>query len=106
MGFIVHKEGFLCVYCGADNPPAPKTCRNHCRTCLCSEHLDDTFPGDRASSCHGKMIPTSAEHDSKRNWMLVHSCEKCGKVVRNKVAEDDDLQMMAKIQAEKHEIQN
>jgi len=92
MGFTVRNEGFSCHYCRAVNPIAPKTCRNHCRQCFCSEHVDAENPGDRASECSGKMIPQKIEQDPKKEWVITHVCEKCGHTSRNKVAEDDNIQ--------------
>src|SRR6185295_20006043 len=88
---VKRNEAFTCRNCGEVNPPAPQTCRNHCRKCLFSRHVDDKLPGDRASTCHELMSPITVEHDSKREWMITHKCLRCGKVQRNKVAEDDDF---------------
>ncbi len=97
MAFIVHNEGFICSYCGKKNPPAVRTCRNHCYTCLCSKHVDDASPGDRASMCNGKMVPIKVIPDSKKDWIILHECQKCGKQIHNKTAEDDDFEQLLKI---------
>ena len=90
-------DGFICAYCGETNPPASKTCRNHCRRCLCSMHVDLELPGDRMSKCGGKMIPKTVEQHPKNEWVLVHECEVCGKVMRNKVAGDDEWESVLKV---------
>ncbi len=97
MGFIVHKEGFRCAFCGEENPPAQRTCRNHCRKCLMSLHVDDKTPGDRASMCNGKMIPAGVEMSRKKEWVIVHRCKKCGKTQKNISAADDDFEGIAEI---------
>lgn len=86
-------ESFTCIHCGKFVPLAPKTCRNHCPYCFCSLHLDDKIPGDRASECKGKMFPINYEikNDEMR---ILFQCEKCGKLHRNKRAEDDDLELL------------
>lgn len=94
MGFIVKNNGFLCEYCGEKNLPAKKTCRNHCLKCLFSKHVDDVFPGDRMSNCGGKMKIKEIIPNSKNDWILTHQCEKCGKIIKNKIAEDDNREML------------
>lgn len=90
MGFISINEGFICEWCGTLNSPAPKTCRNHCVHCLCSKHVDETMPGDRESVCLGKMKVIDMELDKNQNFILVHQCKKCKKIIRNKQANDDE----------------
>lgn len=101
MAFIVKNEGFTCEYCGEYNPPADRTCRNHCRKCLCSCHVDQEFPGDRKSQCKGKMIPFAVLAHPKHEWVIIHQCEKCGKEISNKVADDDSRETMAYVQRKK-----
>ncbi|MBI4975606.1 tRNA lysidine(34) synthetase TilS [Candidatus Peregrinibacteria bacterium] len=76
-GFNVINEGFACENCGEANPKSEGTCRNHCRKCLYSMHVDDKFPGDRASKCNSLMMPVSAHQDGKKGWMIIHKCLKC-----------------------------
>lgn len=82
-------DGFTCARCGAEVPPAPKTCRNHCRRCLWSLHVDLSVPGDRGCSCKGLMEPARVEK-SPKGWMVLHRCSVCGVQCRNCVAPDDD----------------
>jgi len=68
--------------------------RNHCPYCLYSKHVDNT-PGDRQASCHGLMQPIGLtfKQEGKEKageLMLVHLCQKCGKISINRVAGDDD----------------
>ncbi len=97
MSFIVQNNGFICLYCTENNPPAPKTCRNHCRKCFCSKHVDDIFPGDRASACFGKMRVKNIFYDEKNDFIFLHECEKCKKCIKNKASLDDDRDMLFEI---------
>ncbi len=69
-------ESFTCLHCGSAVPPAKKTCRNHCPSCLHSRHVD-IFPGDRAHSCQGLLKPIAYELHSKKGLMLHFRCERC-----------------------------
>jgi ribosomal protein L40E len=91
MPFIVKNNGFICEKCRTKNPPAPKTCRNHCIKCLYSKHVDDKFPGDRKSNCQGLMKPIGTEGDID-HLQIIHQCEKCDKVIKNKIAADDEME--------------
>lgn len=90
MAFLVKNTAFECFFCGEKNPPASKTCRNHCRKCLSAVHLDENFPGDRASECHGEMKIQNIFSHTKHEFVLEHKCTKCKKVIKNKIADDDD----------------
>ncbi len=82
-------ERFVCDHCGAEVPPlANGSYRNHCPVCLHSRHVD-VHPGDRASDCGGLLVPVAVEHSGKKGWVIVHRCERCGAVRRNKAALDD-----------------
>ena len=87
--FKKHNTGFICKNCGAENPPAPKSERNHCFSCLYSLHVDRDTPGDRVSDCHGLMQPIGLDHDGKKGFMIIHECVKCRKKMKNQAAEDD-----------------
>ena len=92
MAFIVKNTAFECFFCGEENPPAEKTCRNHCRKCLSAVHLDENFPGDRESSCHGEMKISEISVHPKHDFTFEHTCQKCKKIVKNKCANDDSRQ--------------
>lgn len=95
MSFIVKNDGFICEYCGEKNPPASGTCRNHCKKCLCSKHVDDSFPGDRKSTCQGKIVPVGILPGNKKSTFIVlFKCEKCKKESKNRLAPDDDLDVL------------
>jgi hypothetical protein len=95
--FIYINEPFNCEYCNTSNPLPQKGIRNHCNTCLCSKHVDDDLPGDRDSKCHGQMTPTSIKGSQKREWILTHTCLECGKKNNNKIAEDDNIDIIAEL---------
>ena len=90
-------EGFQCEHCQKKNPKALKTCRNHCRYCLYSKHVDELIPGDRQSICHGLMEPEKILYQNKKGYQIVHSCLSCRQEKINKAAEDDDPEMLIRI---------
>ena len=109
------QKNFKCVNCGktVDNFGNIGTKnRNHCPFCLWSKHVDDTKTGDRFSKCCGNMHPTGVtfKEEGGDKWgktkmgelMLIHICEKCGKVNLNRVASDDDPKKIIKIVEEKN----
>ncbi|EKE00214.1 MAG: hypothetical protein ACD_22C00075G0002 [uncultured bacterium] len=83
---------FICVNCGKSvSLVAPGTHnRNHCPFCLYSLHVDNEV-GDRTSTCLGLMVPTGKMLKPDGEEVLVHKCEKCGFVRKNRVAGDDDI---------------
>jgi len=79
--------------------------RNHCPACLYSKHVDDVIPGDRKALCDGLMEPIGLTiKKSKGNKYkpgktageleIVHLCTKCGKININRIAGDDDTNMI------------
>lgn len=91
--FIHINESFKCGNCGHINGKNPVGCRNHCTECLYSLHVDLQTPGDRNSDCKALMQPTAYYHDSKKGYVLQHSCSKCGKQMHNKLASDDNMEV-------------
>lgn len=90
--FIAREEAFTCEYCGADVQPLGEgTYRDHCPHCLTSKHVDDKGPGDRASLCQGLLRPVGIDQDGKKGFMILYTCDKCGKNHRNKAAPDDQI---------------
>jgi hypothetical protein len=89
-------DSFLCEICGHKNPPAEKTCRNHCRKCLSSKHVDN-LPGDRACDCQGILNPIGLGYVGGEARQVVFRCKKCGKLGRNKIASDDDKEALLKL---------
>lgn len=86
---IGSNQGFTCDSCGAHVAPlANGSYRNHCPHCLHSRHVD-VNPGDRANPCGGLLEPVAVEHSGKKGWLIVHRCQRCGEVRRNRAALDD-----------------
>lgn len=94
--FIMRDEGFACLVCGEKNPELGKGCRNHCVKCLSCLHVD-VIPGDRAETCKGIMDPVNIEFDGAKGWIIIHQCRKCGKIVKNKSAEDDNKELITRL---------
>ncbi|RKW24330.1 RNHCP domain-containing protein [Candidatus Gracilibacteria bacterium] len=90
--FKMINESFVCENCGKKVEKHPEgSARNHCPFCLCSKHLDEEFPGDRASECKGIMIPVDIDYKKNKGYMIKHKCIKCGKEMLNKIASDDNF---------------
>ena len=85
-------DGFVCLVCGTNVLPLLNgSFRSHCPECLWSRHVDEA-PGDRASECQGLMEPTRLEGSAASGWTLVHRCNKCGVLRRNRAAVNDPRQ--------------
>ena len=89
-------EEFICENCGKKVSKLGYSCRNHCPYCLYSKHVDKN-PGDRAEDCKGKLEPIEIEINSKKGYVIVFKCQKCGAIRKNKVAEDDSFDEILKI---------
>lgn len=89
-------EEFICENCGRQVEKLGYTCRNHCPHCLHSKHVD-VNPGDRAEECHGILEPVSLEIDSKKGNVIIFKCKKCGKIRKNKAAEDDNMDLIIEL---------
>lgn len=91
-------EDFICENCGSKVSKLGYTCRNHCPVCLYSKHVDIN-PGDRQEECHGLLEPIGLEMSNKKGYVIIFKCKKCGKIRRNKAAEDDDMDLIIKLTA-------
>lgn len=89
-------EEFICENCGNKVPKLGYSCRNHCPNCLHSKHVDIN-PGDREETCHGLLKPIDIEINSKKGNIIVFKCMKCGSIRKNKVAEDDNTDLIYEI---------
>ncbi len=47
------------------------------------------------------MIPLSIESNPKKGYIIVHRCQKCQKITRNKTALDDDFEKIVRIAVSK-----
>ena len=99
--FKVIDEECVCENCGALVPKLGYSCRNHCPICLHSKHVDIN-PGDRSEDCKGLLEPVGMEPNSKKGYMIIFKCKKCGMIRKNKAAEDDDMDLLIKLSA-KHD---
>ena len=89
-------EEFTCENCGKKVQKLGYTCRNHCNNCLYSKHVD-VNPGDRAEECHGLLEPIGIEINGKKGYVIVFKCKKCGSIRKNKVAKDDNMDLIIKL---------
>ena len=101
--FTKNDDSFICAHCGKEVKPLGYSSRNHCPFCLWSLHVDKN-PGDRAEECRGELRPVKVLPDPKKGYIIVHKCEKCGAIRRNKAAHDakvqpDNLSLLIKLTA-------
>ena len=91
-------DEFICENCGKKVTKLGYSCRNHCPKCLYSKHVDIN-PGDREETCHGLLEPIGLDVNSKKGYIIIFKCQKCGMIRKNKVAEDDDMDLVIKLSA-------
>ena len=84
-------EAFVCEKCGEH--VAGNGYTDHCPACLWSKHVD-IFPGDRNATCGGMMEPVEQEM-TNRGHDIVYRCMRCHYEHRNKVAHDDNQDLIA-----------
>ncbi len=94
--FIEIDEEFICEYCGKKVEKLGYSCRDHCPYCLYSKHVDIN-PGDRMEKCHGTLEPVAIENNSKKGFVIIYKCKKCGKTRKNIVAKDDNMALIIKL---------
>lgn len=94
--FVKNDEEFICDNCGSKVPPLGYTSRDHCNHCLYSKHVDIN-PGDRLEECKGKLIPIAVQNDSKKGYVIIYRCEKCGAIKKNISARDDNMKLIIKL---------
>lgn len=108
-----HKDinaDFICKHCGhfvsSQILVSGVVNRNHCPYCLHSRHVDLYDPGDRLCACKALMKPVglTLKHsrdkyapDNHGELMLVHRCINCGDLSINRIAADDDPEMLLAI---------
>lgn len=83
--FLKNDSGFICENCKKEVSPLGYSSRNHCPYCLYSKHVDIN-PGDRLNECGGLLEPIQTLPDSKKGFIIVFKCKKCGTIVRNAAA--------------------
>ncbi|MCL2354698.1 MAG: RNHCP domain-containing protein [Oscillospiraceae bacterium] len=94
--FFEIDEEFICENCNRKIERLGYSCRNHCNYCLHSKHVDKN-PGDREEECHGLLEPIGIETDSKKGYVIVFKCKKCGQIRKNKTAKDDCMDEIIKL---------
>lgn len=98
--FRKNDEGFICAVCGHKVSPLKYSSRDHCPKCLSSIHID-ILPGDRANPCKGILKPIQTLPDSKKGFIIIYKCEKCGETVRCRAAlqgdTPDDMNLLIKL---------
>ncbi len=97
--FKMLDEPFTCLICHKKVEPLNYTARDHCPYCLTSIHLDN-LPGDRQNPCHGILNPIDIM-SKKGEIKIVYKCAKCGEIKVNKMANDDNYDLILKISANK-----
>ncbi len=97
--FIALNEGFVCQHCGRGVEPIRYggSYRNHCPFCLWSKHVDSDLPGDRKANCGGLMEPIGVFTRRTGEYVLVHRCQKCHCERYNRLAGDDDFDLVTKL---------
>lgn len=86
-------EEFICENCGKRVEKLNYTCRDHCPYCLYAKHVDKN-PGDRAEECHGMLEPIGIENNSKKGYVIIYKCKKCGAIRKNISAKDDNMALI------------
>lgn len=97
--FIAKNEGFICEHCGkkVEKILYGGSYRNHCPFCLWSKHVDLEVPGDRENTCNGLMEPVGVFQRRTGEYVIVHRCEKCHFERFNRIAADDDFDLVTKL---------
>ncbi len=101
---------FKCLNCGkqvATDSLIGTSNRNHCPFCLYSKHVDQDIPGDRKAECQNLMEPVGLtfKKEGKDKWgkekqgeiMLIHRCLGDQIISINRVAGDDNPEIILKI---------
>ena len=104
--------GFKCAHCKrwvVINSYMGTVNRNHCNICLWSKHVDEN-KGDRKAECRGGMRPIGLtfKHEGvgrQGEIMLIHECAGCGVISINRIAADDDNEVLLSIYRESHNDQ-
>lgn len=93
--FTMRDEEFICENCGESVSKLNYTARDHCPYCLYSKHVD-IMPGDRENECKGLLKPIAIEK-FKDTYKIVYKCEKCKKIHKNIMANDDNMDLIIEL---------
>ncbi|WP_281202155.1 RNHCP domain-containing protein [Nocardia jejuensis] len=94
-----HKlDTFTCSWCGlvVSTYAADGARRNHCPSCLRSQHVLDQIEGG-PSDCGARMSPISIAVLRGGEWMLVHRCVRCDELTANPICADDNQLVLMRI---------
>ncbi len=94
--FKMIDENFKCSVCDKEVTKLGYTARDHCPYCLSSLHVDNN-PGDRSCECHGILRVIGMEKGKKDDIKLIYQCDKCGMIKKNKMAVDDNYDLLLEI---------
>ena len=98
--FKMIDESFICEVCGKNVAKLNVTARDHCPYCLSSKHVDNN-PGDRESNCEGILEPIDIEKGKKDTLKIIYKCNKCRTIKKNKVAFDDNFDLILYLMSKK-----
>ncbi len=99
--FTKNDNSFICEHCKKEVQPLSYTSRDHCPYCLYSKHVDIN-PGDGLEECHGDLEPVSVELNSKKGYVIIYKCKKCGKIRKNKAADDDNMDLIIELSSKQY----
>ncbi len=88
-------EEFNCVNCNKFVTKLGYTSRDHCPYCLYGLHVD-IKPGDRLNLCKGLLKPIGLEKH-KDTFKILYRCNKCGELIKNIMAKDDNYDEILKV---------
>ena len=94
--FKMIDEDYICDVCGDEVKALGYTARDHCPNCLASKHVDIN-PGDRACECKGILEAIGIEKSKKDTLKIIYKCKSCGMIKRNKMATDDNYDLIIKL---------
>ena len=97
--FNMIDETFICENCNKEVEKLNYSARDHCPFCLYSKHVDIN-PGDRLNDCKGIMEPVEIEK-FKNTYKIIYKCKKCGKFHKNKIANDDNMDLIIELSVKK-----
>jgi len=97
--FNMRDEEFICENCDTKVSKLKYSARDHCPNCLYSKHVDIN-PGDRNNNCKGLLVPLDIER-FKSTYKIVYKCEKCHKIHKNIMADDDNMEEIIMLSTKK-----
>ncbi|MGW4479375.1 RNHCP domain-containing protein [Rhodococcus triatomae] len=89
---------FTCAWCGqtVSAVAGDGTRRNHCPSCLRSQHVLDHVEGG-PSRCQGRMSPIAIAVVRNGDWMVVHRCVRCDELTSNPICTDDNQLILMRL---------